>query len=406
MSEPKTVHRYPPCPDYDIEAMESWLSDMAAKGLVLTRDGFFFGFGIFEKTEPKTMRYRLEASKYRSGTLNEFNPPEEAQELYEAMGWQYVAARGNFHIYCTDDPEARELHTDPHVQAMNIDAARKRIRNDIIFEVVWIILMFGFYLGNGVSGTPLLLAVLAFGTPASLLFLVLLSWTVAEMFRRFAALNRLRKRMHSGELLSHNKDWRKGRAAHIAGIIVNWILTLTLAGVLISSCTNAIDNKNEIPLEEFKGTIPFATMKDFLPDCTYEQDKSSIGRELNHIELRSDVLAPLIIEYTQNGELNGDDIHFSGGLGVTYIEARNEWLAKELVREFIRNGRGSKHYKLLELSLEGVDHCEAFIDIFPTVVLRKGNTVVRADFYYVGRNEDDVISLEQWAGTIAASIAG
>ena len=403
MSEPKTVYRYPPCPDYDVEAMESWLSDMAAKGLVLTRDGFFFGFGNFEKTEPKTMRYRLEASKYRSGPLNEYNPPEEAQEIYEAMGWQYVAARGNFYIYCTDDPEALELHTDPQVQAMNIDAARKRIRNDIIFEVVWIILMFGFYLGNGVRGTPLLLAVLAFGTPASLLFVVLLSWTVVEMFSRFAALNRLRKRMRSGELLSHNKDWRKGRAAHIAGIIANWILTLTLAGVLISSCTKAVDNTDEIPLDEFTGTVPFATMEDFLPDCTYEQDKSSIGRELNHIELRSDVLAPLIIEYTQNGDLDGDDIHLSGGLGVTYIEARSEWLAKELVREFIRNGKGSKHYKLLELSLEGVDQCEAFIDIFPTVVLRKGNVVVRADFYHSSENK---ISLEQWAGTIAASIAG
>ena len=144
-------------------------------------------------------------------------------------------------------------------------------------------------------------------------------------------------------------------------------------------------------------------MKDFLPDCTYEQDKSSIGRELNHIELRSDVLAPLIIEYTQNGDLDGEDIHVSGGLGVTYIEARNEWLAKELVREFIRNGKGSKYYKPLELSLDGVDHCEAFIDIFPTVVLRKGNVVVRADFYHSSENK---ISLEQWAGTIAASLAG
>jgi len=403
MSEPKTVYRYPPCPDYDVEAMESWLSDMAAKGLVLTRDGFFFGFGNFEKTEPKTMRYRLEASKYKSGTLNEYNPPEEAQELYEAMGWHYVAARGNFYIYCTDDPEARELHTDPQVQAMNIDAARKRIRNDIIFEVVWIILMFGFYLGNGVKGTPLLLAVLAFGTPASLLFVVLLALTVGEMFRRFAALNRLRKRMRSGELLSHDKDWRKGRAAHIAGIIVNWILTLTLVGVLISSCTKAVDNKDEIPLDEYTGTVPFATMEDFLPDCTYEQDRSSIGREINHIELRSDVLAPLIIEYTQNGELDGEGIHLSGGLGVTYIEARNERLAKELVREFVRHGKGSKYYKPLELSLDGVDHCEAFIDMFPTVVLRKGNVVVRADFYHSSENK---ISLEQWAGTIAASIAG
>ena len=71
MSEVKTVRRYPPCPDYDVEAMESWLSDMADQGLVLSRDGFFFGFGYFEKTEPKKMRYRLEGSKHTSGALSE-----------------------------------------------------------------------------------------------------------------------------------------------------------------------------------------------------------------------------------------------------------------------------------------------------------------------------------------------
>lgn len=402
MKEPKTVYRYPPCPDYDVEAMESWLSDMAARGLVLTRDGFFFGFGIFEKTEPKALRYRLEASKYISGTLSEYNPPEEAQELYEAMGWQFVAARGNFYIYCTDDPAARELHTDPQVQAMTLDAARKRIRNNVIFEIVWIIIMFAFYLGRGVSGTPLLLAAIAFGTPGTLLFLAVLGWSVAEMFHRLIWLGKLRKRMRSGELLSHDKDWRKGRGRYIAGIIINWLLTLTLAGVLFSSCVNAVEDKNEMPLDEFTGTVPFATMKDFMPDCSYTPDKTSLGYQLNTVEIRSDFLAPLIIEYCENGDLDGaDGFHLSGGLDITYIEARNEWIARELVREIQADAKGSNHYKPMELSIDGMDQCAAYIDIFPTVTLRKGNTVIRAEFYHTS---DAEISLEQWAGIIAESI--
>ncbi len=402
MKEPKTVYRYPPCPDYDIEAMESWLSDMAARGLVLARDGFFFGFGIFEKTEPKIMRYRLEASKYKSGTLNEFNPPEEAQELYEAMGWQYVAARGNFHIYCTDDPTARELHTDPQVQAMTLDAARRRIRNDVMFEIVWIIIMFAFYLGRGVRGTPLLLAVIAFGTPGTLLFFAVLGWSVAEMFRRLVWFGRLRKRARSGESLSHSKDWHKGRVRYIAGIIINWLLTLTLVGVLFASCANAVEDKNEIPLDEFTGTVPFATMKDFLPDCSYTHDKTWLGYELNTVEFRSDLLAPLIIEYSENGDLDrADGLHLSGGLDITYIEARSEWIAKELVREFQSYAKDSKHYKPIELNIEGMDQCVAYIDIFPTVTLRKGNTVIRAEFYHTSEAE---ISIEQWAGVIAESI--
>ncbi len=32
--------RFPPCPAYDVEGTESWLSDMAAQGLVLGKDAF------------------------------------------------------------------------------------------------------------------------------------------------------------------------------------------------------------------------------------------------------------------------------------------------------------------------------------------------------------------------------
>ena len=39
MSEPKTrtVYRLPPCQSGDVERMESWLQDMAEKGLVLEK---------------------------------------------------------------------------------------------------------------------------------------------------------------------------------------------------------------------------------------------------------------------------------------------------------------------------------------------------------------------------------
>jgi len=406
--EVKIVHRYPPCPEYDIEAMESWLSDMAAEGLVLTRDGFFFGFGYFEKTEPKAMRYRLEATKNRSGTLNEFNPPEEAQELYETMGWQYVAARGNFHIYCTEDPEARELHTDPQVQAITIDTLRKKIRRDIVFEVVWILLLVGIrvgFIGNSaLYGAPLVLSAIAIGTPAAILFLAIIIWAIADMVRKLRKLSELRRKAKNGEELDHGKEWRKGRIRYWLGLMINWLITIIFFGLIFSSCLRSVDNKNEIPLDEFTGTLPFATMRDFISDSSFEPDKTSLGYQLNTVEFRSDLLAPVVIDFDENGCIYvNEEMYINGGLGVTYIEARNEWLAKEVFREFKNSDKGSKRYKPLKLSLEGVDQCEAFVDIFPTVVLRKGNIVVRADFYHSSENK---ISLEQWAGTIAASIAG
>ena len=42
----KTVIRIPPSPLYDMEAMESWLTDMAREGLYLERQGIDWGWAI------------------------------------------------------------------------------------------------------------------------------------------------------------------------------------------------------------------------------------------------------------------------------------------------------------------------------------------------------------------------
>ena len=95
----KQCYRLPPCPDYDIEGTESWLSDMAASGLHLSRDGFFAGFAIFNKETPRAMRYRLDAAPKKAGLFAEgAEPDEEAVSLSAASGWDYVTARGQFLI--------------------------------------------------------------------------------------------------------------------------------------------------------------------------------------------------------------------------------------------------------------------------------------------------------------------
>ena len=39
--KPKYVLRLPPCPDYDVEGTECWLTDLAREGLLLKKDGLF-----------------------------------------------------------------------------------------------------------------------------------------------------------------------------------------------------------------------------------------------------------------------------------------------------------------------------------------------------------------------------
>ena len=52
----------PPCPSYDVEGTESWLSDMERAGWRLTPEGFFGGLARFERAEPCAAAYRLDAA--------------------------------------------------------------------------------------------------------------------------------------------------------------------------------------------------------------------------------------------------------------------------------------------------------------------------------------------------------
>ena len=122
--EPKLVHRLIPCPQYDVSGMECWLSDMAKQGYHLQKDGFFAGVATFEKSTPQTVIYQLQPSEKSTSMWadNNGDPDEEAVELSKEYGWEYVAKRGEFHVYRTFDPEARAFHTDPEVQALPEDA--------------------------------------------------------------------------------------------------------------------------------------------------------------------------------------------------------------------------------------------------------------------------------------------
>ncbi len=58
-----TVFRVIPCPAWDIEAMENWLSDLAEEGLFLQKSDKMLNLAAFYRGNPKKAVYRLEAER-------------------------------------------------------------------------------------------------------------------------------------------------------------------------------------------------------------------------------------------------------------------------------------------------------------------------------------------------------
>ncbi|MBQ6059354.1 MAG: DUF2812 domain-containing protein, partial [Clostridia bacterium] len=131
--------RLPPCPAYDVEGTESWLTDMAAQGWMLEKGSFFFGVASFEKAKPAAARYRLEAAPKHASDWddNGGSPDFEAVEMNADSGWEYVARRGQFYIYRSKAGSSREMHTDPQVQALAIKTLQRRQIGNLCTTMSW-----------------------------------------------------------------------------------------------------------------------------------------------------------------------------------------------------------------------------------------------------------------------------
>ena len=159
----KYVLRLPPCPDYDVEGTECWLTDLAREGLLLKKDGLFAGVAVFERAVPQRVQYRLEAAQKDTSLLGDgYEPDPEQVELCAQYGWEYVARRGEFYIYRSHDPAARELNTDPAVQALALKAVKSRSVSAAIYAALWILV---FLLAPILKRVGLLRAILELRTP-------------------------------------------------------------------------------------------------------------------------------------------------------------------------------------------------------------------------------------------------
>ena len=115
----KTYTFYAPCPLLDIEAMQTWLEDMSMEGYLLKGCSKARHKFEFYKIEPLRTRYRLTPV---SAKIEEWNlrPNKEFVSITDAYGWEYVCSNYRLHFFRAYDEEAREIHTDPSIQAQAI----------------------------------------------------------------------------------------------------------------------------------------------------------------------------------------------------------------------------------------------------------------------------------------------
>lgn len=403
------TYRLPPTPSYDIEATESWLSAMAKEGLYLSEEGFIDLLLRFDKKQPSgSVRYRLEASKEPTGILSESGgePDREAVELAKDAGWQYLRKYGQFHIYMTADRNAPELNTDPEVQAIALEAVRKREKSSGFTTFFWAIVYPAFFL----FGYPVATAVAA-GPAFILCSLVLVALMLYGSIRRLTHLRRLHKRLANGEPLDHNKDYQFRARRHQIftlldlGVMICWLcLFLGMVGDSI------MDEKTL--LKDYDRPLPCMTMADLGEAGSFvEDDMGSMFP--NAIQSRPNWFAPAAVSIEQHGSFAlADGREISGGIDIEYFETRYHWMAKELAREMVWKEKYgdlfNSDYKEIDIpSAEelDVDYAVGFHSIgthFPAVIMAKDNQTIKVCFYQYGESEG--MAVEEWVRKTAETL--
>ena len=409
--EKQKVYRLAPCPSYDIEGMEGWLTDLAREGLLLEKDGFWGGLAVFSRSQPQPLKYRLEAAQTGTSMWAENNgePDPGAVELSQAYHWEYLAKRGDFYIYCSKEPGERELNTDPLVQALALKAVRKRRIGSLIPLCFWLLvyLFLAFFMG------PLLLII----TARSWFFLwgtALIVWVNAESVSAVISLGRLQRRLDAGQELRHTKDWQGKQKRHLLKRIIQVILFVAWIVVGLAGWSRRSLGEDRLPLTEYQKELPFATMKELAGEEIVSYQGSRMGGNYDWVKEWSDWLAPGNIHWSEHADIRRKDgSSVRGGLLVDYHKTANAWIAKRLAAEYEQYDRFKRgiwdretleYLDLPSASELGVETAVGYWNQihFPTVVLQKGNQIIHATFYQVG---EEALSLEEWVRSMAERLS-
>ena len=395
------VTKWSPVSPMDFPRFESWLEEMAGKGLLVHRvqqNLFSLARVKFRRDEPHPhRRYRVCPAQGQQQAREE--PSQELLELYAGAGWTYEGSFGRswttLYLFSSDDPEAQEPYTDP-------DSLRYALR---------------FPKGNLLSYLFLLALNLWLYTAIAVMDMDLhqsphLAAPLVTLFRVFLA-RRDQTVRPSLPLWPYRLQRLFARAAAV-------LLLTGMSAALLASLTDKVE-KN-IPLEEFQPDFSLLTLEEMAGDGSWTPWEDWTASE--HVDLSPEMAEQADITIYYNAATMKRNPIFSpiqtyyivqqGGTGAAghgqmdlyyYIAAGSEqaWAQlADLTQQITRDRNiGDSAPDQLDFQRETVPGAEEFLvhqeEEDWDVVALEGDRVLRLTY-------NGALDLSDWYGEIAAML--
>lgn len=196
------VRRLVPVDFLDLDGLELWLEEMAAKGLHF--QGFGALFAHFQRGAPAQVRYHAEPTPDKRRDVI----PGQAADCGE-LGWRYVGKIGWLAIFRTSDPDAPDFHTDPVTQSYTLERMTRTMTRYTWLLLAFMIPLTAFLIWARLdSSFGLVLSLVRSGSLySSFVFLLDLVLTV-HIVREVWGLCRLRRRLRAGIPHQRPARWR------------------------------------------------------------------------------------------------------------------------------------------------------------------------------------------------------
>ena len=399
MKEQKIMRRLVPVDFLDLDGLELWLEDMAAKGLHFQKFGTFFA--QFRPGEPARVRYHAEPTEKGGNTI-----PAQAAD-YDDMGWSYVGKIGYLALFRTADPDAPEFHTDPVTQSYTLDRLTKKLTRFVWLLLVLMAALVAFMVWARLdSSFGLVLSLVRFSSLytnlvilADVALILYFSWGVWGLCR-------LRRRLRAGIPHQRPRHWR-----HTGLVRQGYTLLLSIAALVQIGFTAAHFagvTRWDMELSDLDRPAPVLSLAElegdgYAPEPFYYPGYEGPDRD-NFVSYDCRPLAR-IYKVTQTGTVDGERRY----LKMEWYNLTLPFLAGPMLEDLMDYELYDlryvpERYAVEELSAPGFDRLVVAEDVDyggQQLFARLGNRVVYLD--YTGSRDltehlDRVAALLRWDG--------
>lgn len=378
-----------PAEPYEIDALESWFSDLSAEGLHVQSANALYA--TFTEDEKKRLLFRMEPKQAGIFPVLDESKAEERNAQHKEKGWSFVCGLNRFYVYAAEEGTADYFATPQEEGAYYPDNLKgNKFFNSIYAELLVIVVLIVIYIlilhmqraydwVNG-STNP-------FCNPLILVFAIFAG-------QRIRGAIKLQSSLAAGEPHHQPTDWqaphlrRKHRLyyVYLAGII---------AFIFLPFLPNVFSFSDR-PIAEVKQPLPMISLAElendpdfYAVDSYYQRnDGPEIEwweREANLVSSYPTFGSPVDLAYNQAGRIpNQTDALGEPYESVLWVEYRR--LAfflspKEYIKEYL--GRAYETYETTALEdtpfdyallAKGKNHTRLY--------LVSGQTLLELDYYY------------------------